>query len=142
MASSRPRKLVSTPVPAEDTQRTYTRSEVFDDMSAAVAAAMDGEALCVVARGRPRWLVFQCPSGCGEILRINLDRQAGPSWRLTRRKGYLSLSPSVWRSTGCLAHFYLRRNAAWLLSVDEAPFGTIAESQWQSFLKRLMRRKD
>jgi len=61
----------------------------------------------VVERGTPRLLVMNCPDGCGEVLRINLDRRAGKAWRLYRDETGISLYPSVWRDTGCRSHFIL-----------------------------------
>ncbi|MBD8900362.1 DUF6527 family protein [Rhodanobacter sp. DHG33] len=69
-----------------------------------------GEAV-LIERGRPRWLLLMCPCGCGEEIPINLDRQAGPAWRLYRSHRHgISLYPSVWRDTGCEAHFIVWRS--------------------------------
>jgi hypothetical protein len=59
----------------------------------------------IVLRGHPRWLVLRCPSKCGELVSINLDRGAGAAWRFYKRKKGLSLYPSVVRETGCHSHF-------------------------------------
>lgn len=64
----------------------------------------------LVNRGRPRSLVFSCPEGCGSFLTINLDPRAGRAWRLFRDHRGMSLHPSVWRDTGCEAHFILWRD--------------------------------
>jgi hypothetical protein len=55
-----------------------------------------------------------CPSGCGDELAINLDRRAGPAWRLYRTEAALTLFPSVWRDTGCESHFIIWRSRIYL----------------------------
>lgn len=64
--------------------------------------------------GSPKTVVFRCPDGCGETLRVNVSDIPGtPSWRLrVDRDGRVSLYPSVWRTTGCHAHFFLTLSTA------------------------------
>lgn len=50
-----------------------------------------------------------CPDGCGSILTVNLDPRAGKAWRLYDR-GNKTLFPSVWRDSGCEAHFIVWRD--------------------------------
>jgi len=66
--------------------------------------------IALVYRGRPRSLVIACPDRCGSILTINLDERAGAAWRPYWRAGALTLYPSIWRDTGCEAHFIIRRD--------------------------------
>lgn len=61
----------------------------------------------LVIRGVARSLVMQCPDGCGETITVNLDRRMGPAWRLYRRAGRATVYPSVWRESGCRAHFII-----------------------------------
>ena len=66
----------------------------------------------LVARGDTyRWALLMCPCGCGERLDVNLMRTSNPHWRLTLKKGKVSLSPSIW-VTGdkCGSHFWLIEN--------------------------------
>ncbi|HEX8124724.1 MAG TPA: DUF6527 family protein [Allosphingosinicella sp.] len=51
-----------------------------------------------------------CPDACGSVLTINLDDRAGAAWRIYRERDLLSVYPSIWRESGCRAHFFLRRN--------------------------------
>ncbi|MER8537286.1 DUF6527 family protein [Mesorhizobium sp. M1005] len=91
----------------------------------------------LVERGAPRSLVMRCPDGCGDILTVNLDRRAGPAWRLYQREGGLTLFPSVWRDTGCGAHFIVWDNVihwtndAWILrpnsSLERAVEGRLSD---------------
>ena len=64
----------------------------------------------LIQRGVPRWLMLKCPCGCGEEIPVNLDARAGKAWRLYRNAGGLTLFPSVWRDTGCEAHFVIWRD--------------------------------
>src|SRR5689334_12734059 len=65
------------------------------------------DCLAVVTRGVPRLLLMRCPCGCAELVTLNLDPRSGPSWKITQRKGRISLSPSVWRESACNAHYFL-----------------------------------
>ncbi|WP_366925249.1 MULTISPECIES: DUF6527 family protein [Sphingomonadales] len=72
--------------------------------------ASPGDAVLIL-RGEPRWLLIQCPCGCGEEIPINLDSRAGKAWRIygiSNRQ--LTLFPSVWRDTGCRSHFIVWRD--------------------------------
>lgn len=56
------------------------------------------------------WSVgMRCPCGCGDTIELMLVAEAKPRWWLTfDRRGRPSLSPSVWRRTGCRSHFWVR----------------------------------
>lgn len=74
---------------------------------------------------------MKCPDGCGEELPINIDRKAGPAWRIYQspRLG-LTLYPSVWRDTGCGAHFIVWRNVILLLGgSDDSDYDRFWEDQ-------------
>ena len=73
-----------------------------------------GDAVIVERQG-PRWLILCCPCGCGAELPVNLDRRAGPAWRLYQSHKGLSLYPSVWRDSGCESHFIILRNKIWMM---------------------------
>lgn len=64
----------------------------------------------IVYRGGLRSMAIRCPDGCGEVISVNLDPRTGPAWRLFERAGAVTLYPSVWRETGCEAHFILWRD--------------------------------
>ena len=63
-----------------------------------------------VVRGLPRSIVMVCPDGCGENITINLDRRAGKAWRKFETGEKLTIYPSIWRDTGCRAHFIIWKN--------------------------------
>lgn len=79
---------------------------------------LPGQAV-VVRRGVDRSLTMLCPDGCGEMLTINLDRRAGPAWRLYLEGQLLSLYPSVWRNTGCRSHFIVWRSRIYWCDWDD-----------------------
>jgi len=52
---------------------------------------------------------MRCPCGCGALIHMSLLAEDDPSWRLrVDRGGRPSLTPSVWRTSGCRSHFFLR----------------------------------
>ena len=65
----------------------------------------------LVHRGHARSIVMVCPDGCGEVITINLDEEAGPAWRLYKTRRGITLYPSIWRDSGCRSHFILWNNA-------------------------------
>ncbi len=51
-----------------------------------------------------------CPCGCGEVIELNLLKQARPCWSAQEHPdGTITLMPSVWRQKGCRSHFFVRR---------------------------------
>lgn len=74
----------------------------------------------LVLRGIPRAIVLSCPDGCGEHVVINLDKDGGPAWRRYTTGGKLSLYPSVWRDSGCRAHFILVRDRVLWCGADDS----------------------
>jgi hypothetical protein len=66
-----------------------------------VLARDDGEDWCVGLR---------CPCGCGDILELLVVAEAKPRWEIViDNRGKPSLSPSIWRKTGCHSHFWLSK---------------------------------
>jgi len=58
------------------------------------------------------WLIaFKCPCGCSQTIQLNLLKDADPNWKfkLTIQKK-INISPSVWRTTGCKSHFFIRNS--------------------------------
>jgi hypothetical protein len=65
----------------------------------------------VLARdGDEDWCVgMRCPCGCGHVIELLIIREAKPRWDIQiDRKGFPSLSPSVWRQKGCRSHFWVK----------------------------------
>ena len=74
----------------------------------------------MVIRGVPRTLVMMCPDGCGETIAVNLDRRIGKAWRKYERNKKLTIYPSVWRDTGCRAHFIVWNDKILWCDADDA----------------------
>jgi len=65
--------------------------------------------ILIIADGyQPDSLAFKCPCGCNNTIFLNLLLDAKPRWKycITKR-GNISISPSIWRKTGCRSHFYI-----------------------------------
>jgi hypothetical protein len=59
----------------------------------------------------PKWAIFMCPCEEGHRLSVPLMRSVDPHWRLARRRGSVSLWPSVSVDGGsCSSHFWLKEN--------------------------------
>jgi hypothetical protein len=60
----------------------------------------DGEDWCIGMR---------CPCGCGQRLELLVLDGVKPRWDFhLNRAGYVTVHPSVWLTTGCRSHFWLR----------------------------------
>ena len=91
------------------TKRMTIRARVGSRANASAHLKAPGDAV-LVERQRPRWLILSCPCGCGAELPVNLDRRAGPAWRLYESSRGTTVYPSVWRDTDCKSHFIIWRN--------------------------------
>ena len=56
------------------------------------------------------WAVaFLCPCGCKDRLELALTPEVKPHWTLKLDEdNHPTLHPSVWRKTGCRAHFWVK----------------------------------
>ncbi|MGH7207128.1 MAG: DUF6527 family protein [Nitrospiraceae bacterium] len=83
--------------------------QAFEDRSTAAAAAQQaGVAALVRGGGREKWLLMQCPCGCGQQIALNLMQSHSPRWRVSvQSANHFSIHPSV-DATSCGAHFWLR----------------------------------
>lgn len=99
--------------------RIRWRGTVVSRGEAAPLLGETGDVVLVSRAERFRWLVFRCPSGCGTELPINLDPRSGPAWRLYDPGNAASLYPSVWRDSGCGAHFILSRGSLWVITDED-----------------------
>lgn len=97
----------------------YSHMDVYRKQhDAAVAVSRDSSEIAIVFDGvAVKMAVFMCPSGCGEMLRINLNPASGrKAWRLRVDSDQkVTLSPSIDLDHGCRAHFYLAGNVARVL---------------------------
>lgn len=59
--------------------------------------------------GDPWSVAMCCPCGCRELLFMSL-LDGSPRWTVeVHKNGTMTLSPSIWRTTGCRSHFFLKR---------------------------------
>jgi hypothetical protein len=67
--------------------------------------------LYLAGEGANLWAAAMiCPCGCGDVIELNLLKEARPFWRVQEdADGTITLHPSVWRQKGCRSHFILRR---------------------------------
>jgi hypothetical protein len=65
----------------------------------------------LAGEGKNLWAAAMiCPCGCGEVIELNLLKQARPCWSAQEHSdGTITLAPSVWRQKGCRSHFLLRQ---------------------------------
>jgi hypothetical protein len=50
-----------------------------------------------------------CPCGCGHLIQLSLLNSDSPRWDLkVDRDGKATISPSISRTLGCQAHFFVR----------------------------------
>jgi hypothetical protein len=90
------------------------RARVNSRANASAHLKRPGDAVIVDRRG-PRWLVLSCPCGCGAEVPLNLDRRAGPAWRIYESPKGTSIYPSIWRDTDCQSHFIIWRDNIFML---------------------------
>ena len=80
-----------------------------------------GTLVLVGTGSTPKRLQFLCPCGCGEVVSLNLLRDAGPAWRLEiDEESRVSVWPSVRRQSGCKSHFVLAHNVAHIISSEKS----------------------
>ena len=109
------------PAPRELRRTQFREIATAPDQGSALRLAQSADKIIVVIRGVPRTVVFQCPSGCGDILTVNVDPESGNAWELRTEGNTVSLLPSVWRTTGCRSHFILFKNRVWWCDAGEDP---------------------
>lgn len=94
--------------------------------------------LALVERDMPRMLMLNCPCGCGDTLVINLDRRAGPAWRIYRRRGKISLFPSYWRDSACESHFVLWNNHVYWCDWEDEDTWSSAPAEIEEKVERAL----
>ena len=94
------------------------RAEHHADAVALIPNAGDA---AMVVRGGLRSVAIRCPDGCGEVISVNLDPRSGPAWKLFERDDSVTIYPSVWKESGCKAHFIVWRNSLLWCDTFDSP---------------------
>lgn len=72
---------------------------------------------------------FLCPLGCGDTLSVDIAPEHRESWNVTEHSdGAVSLSPSVWCTTECRCHFWVRRGC--IVWCEAPPFYIALKKKW------------
>lgn len=65
--------------------------------------------LYLVGEGQPWQAALLCPCGCKTLIQLSLLPNDRPRWKLTiEANDRPTLSPSIWRTDECRAHFFMR----------------------------------
>lgn len=58
------------------------------------------------------WYIgFICPCGCNLEYKLNLISDTRPLWKFEiDKQNQISVFPSVWRTTDCRSHFFIKEN--------------------------------
>ncbi len=96
------------------------KSPIESRQRAGMKLRSPGDAVLII-RQTPRLLLLKCPCGCGDEIPINLDSRAGQAWRVySDSNKSFTLYPSVWRKSGCMSHFIIRKDSVELISYGES----------------------
>lgn len=58
---------------------------------------------------RPWSVALLCPCCCGAPIQLSLLHTDSPRWRIDISFwGLVTIQPSIWRTTGCRSHFFMR----------------------------------
>ena len=87
------------------------RRKVHIQTGDTLPAVLPARDLVLLEDNGENWSVgFRCPCGCGDVIELLLLPEVEPRWDIefnARRQP--SLSPSVWKATGCKSHFWLKQ---------------------------------
>lgn len=56
-----------------------------------------------------KWAYLKCPSKCGDVIMLSLNKKLRPSWTVSQDKiGRPTIYPSIHKLDGCKSHFWLQ----------------------------------
>ncbi|MGI8813312.1 MAG: DUF6527 family protein [Pyrinomonadaceae bacterium] len=68
--------------------------------------------LYIIGLDEPWSAALLCPCGCYATIHLSFLQCDSPSWRLSYdENNQLNLAPSIHRTNGCCAHFFLRNGS-------------------------------
>ncbi len=84
----------------------------IDDTIEDIPGNLKEETLYVIhGSGKPKWVKFICPCGCGQEICLNLMKSYSPYWSIKKETdGSMTVSPSVNIIEGCKSHFFIKSN--------------------------------
>lgn len=86
-------------------------AELLDIDEIETSMVRSGTTVYVASEDDEFWEVaMKCPCGCNDIITLQTTPEAKPNWKImTDEKGKVTLKPSVFKQTGCKAHFWLKK---------------------------------
>ena len=67
------------------------------------------EFYCQIHNNKHKWVMFQCPCNCGDVVTLSLQSIHRPFWKLSLSSlKRPTLHPSIWRDKGCYSHFWVK----------------------------------
>jgi len=90
---------------------TRTRDAYRIEYAAELPTKLRRQRLYAIGERSSPWsAALLCPCNCGALIQLSLLNTDSSSWRLALdRRGRPTLSPSVRRTKGCRAHFWLQK---------------------------------
>jgi hypothetical protein len=86
------------------------RRKVHIQKGDTLPSALPKHDLILLQDNGENWSVgFHCPCGCGEVIELLLLPNVKPRWDIYIDSLHRpTLSPSVWKTTGCKSHFWVQ----------------------------------
>lgn len=78
------------------------------ELSTELPDELHANTLYLVGDSQPWQAALLCPCGCGAPIQLSLLPTDSPSWTVSSGRKGVTLSPSIWRTDGCRAHFFVR----------------------------------
>lgn len=65
------------------------------------------------------YALMLCPCGCNKKVYLNLLPGNKPTWKIFIRKRAPTLTPSIWNTSGCQSHYFIRSGrVVWAEAAD------------------------
>lgn len=94
--------------------KKYNSVTIVSSMSDIPVGSLANNIYLINRNNKNRWVVFDCPSGHGKRIEVNLMQITNPSWKITLNNKKISLYPSVAvDDSECDCHFWLKNNIAY-----------------------------
>lgn len=90
--------------------RFYTAIKFKIEVACDFPSIIPEKKILIVKEGtEPETLLFKCPCGCNADIYLNLLKDTRPNWGFyINKRGKITITPSVWRKSGCKSHFFVR----------------------------------